>query len=668
MQHPAPPQATLPATQPATQPATSPATAPVPPATTWIEVVRRNDGSIATTQPLKYPVDLRDAARLIIRDPVYLCPRGDLWITRDDAAPTPVVLKAANNEQVHVVRDRVMFVHWATAGGAMAPTLIIQDGRKLLRVDFNGRKPLSFDRAFDWSRAFSWFGRIAVPSNQGASIIDPGKLTEHFVAISDETIKAPVRILLDARGVLAWRVDGPAARFVDDQWSALTPDNGWPTRIVELMPLLDGSVVQLIRSDQSPDQEAVELRSVSLEAAVAIDEHAVVKLIAQLSDDEDTKRDNASAELARYGPAVWSILDRERAKQPLEGQGRIEELLATKIKPRLGRLTPTSDDLQPACYLRDGGVVLYSNAGVEMPRGNGETRLTAPAWIAVRPGRSVQLLAPALTDDAMLGKVRFDAWGEEWIITDEIAGPRRFMGNHVAPLVAEPLRRFNKFFGIDSRGRWILIDDAANEALIIDPFIADETPRLPVWTITVEGGSIGWNDQNWPVQKLGGAWALVEDRWQTMKDDEPIRTFAPRDTPTTAPADTPLLEEPDGTKWFDGQTHLRVIRGGEKIEFELPPEALGSMPATLIRTADRLFLFNAPGRVLRFRETPSSDPPLKLEGVFTQDIPNTDEPTRIWLDPAARLVIAHGGNKLAVLFPEGRVPPAIAKMMPVTDE
>ena len=38
-------------------------------------------------------------------------------------------------------------------------------------------------------------------------------------------------------------------------------------------------------------------------------------------------------------------------------------------------------------------------------------------------------------------------------------------------------------------------------------------------------------------------------------------------------------------------------------------------------------------------------------------------PLRIWLDPADRICIAHGGNRITVLFPLGRIPPAIAEKM-----
>jgi hypothetical protein len=83
----------------------------------------------------------------------------------------------------------------------------------------------------------------------------------------------------------------------------------------------------------------------------------------------------------------------------------------------------------------------------------------------------------------------------------------------------------------------------------------------------------------------------------------------------------------------------------------------------LIHTADRLFLFNQPGRVLRIKPTPSTAESFELEATFTHRIPNIDDPARIWLDPAGRIIIAYG-NELAILFPAGRIPPELKNMIP----
>src|SRR5687767_3504025 len=92
----------LPATKPATQAATAPATQPAE--LTYVDVIRASYPKMPATQPLGIPVDLKDAGHYVLPEPVYLDPRGDLWITRSDAPPTPTVLKKAPDEQIHLIR------------------------------------------------------------------------------------------------------------------------------------------------------------------------------------------------------------------------------------------------------------------------------------------------------------------------------------------------------------------------------------------------------------------------------------------------------------------------------------------------------------------------------------------------------------------------------------
>src|SRR3954466_14344529 len=85
-----PPTPVVAATQAATKPATapSPTTLAAAKVATYVEAVRAENPQVPATQPLALPVDLVDAAHLIVHDPVYLDPLGHLWITRSDARPT----------------------------------------------------------------------------------------------------------------------------------------------------------------------------------------------------------------------------------------------------------------------------------------------------------------------------------------------------------------------------------------------------------------------------------------------------------------------------------------------------------------------------------------------------------------------------------------------------
>src|SRR5215212_1403406 len=96
-----PPPAPAPATQSSTAPATRRA-----PTTSYVDVIRASYPKLPATQPLGVPVEMEYAGHWILPDPIYLCPRGDLWITNQDALPTDEVLKTAVKEQLHVVRER----------------------------------------------------------------------------------------------------------------------------------------------------------------------------------------------------------------------------------------------------------------------------------------------------------------------------------------------------------------------------------------------------------------------------------------------------------------------------------------------------------------------------------------------------------------------------------
>ena len=95
--------------------ATLPAPAQTAPAATQPPVVIRNYGQLLSaelrnypsTQPWAVPVELPDAAHIILHDPVYVCSRGDLWITRPDADPLATVLARAGDESEHLVDRRI---------------------------------------------------------------------------------------------------------------------------------------------------------------------------------------------------------------------------------------------------------------------------------------------------------------------------------------------------------------------------------------------------------------------------------------------------------------------------------------------------------------------------------------------------------------------------------
>ena len=124
-----------------------------------------------------------------------------------------------------------------------------------------------------------------------------------------------------------------------------------------------------------------------------------------------------------------------------------------------------------------------------------------------------------------------------------------------------------------------------------------------------------------------------------------------------------LLTNRDGTRYFGGVTELRVVpRDGPETVWPLPAISQGKedSPVHLVRTPTdgRLYLFNQPGRVLRIKPTPEEAEPFAVEATFTKGIPSIASPTRVWLDPAGRIIVAYE-TKLATLFPSGYIPPQI---------
>src|SRR5207248_2241367 len=69
------------------------------------------------------------AGHYVIADPIYLCPRQDLWITRADAPPLEDVLNKAGGEQVHIVPTRIFLAQWTSdENGKPFARVVIKDG------------------------------------------------------------------------------------------------------------------------------------------------------------------------------------------------------------------------------------------------------------------------------------------------------------------------------------------------------------------------------------------------------------------------------------------------------------------------------------------------------------------------------------------------------------
>jgi hypothetical protein len=643
----------------------------------YMDVIRAEFPSLPTTQPLAVPLDLSQAARFVLKDPIYLSKiRGDLWITRRDVPPTNQLLRdlvdpKVEESQSHVLSERIAYVHWIPNESVpWVPYLVCltEKGTGFEVIWAKGRQALPVQREFAWDRAFSWNEVVVVPSRRGVSILRFGPdMSESFQQLvpGDASKTGDPQVLLDWHGLLAWAPwergatgSNGAMRYVDGKWTLLGRQQGWPQKLAYLVPLHDGSVFQFVQGEG----DSITVQSTSLDQP-AVDQQAIERLVGQLSDVDQDIRHKAIADLANFGPGAWPVLEKLSKTQRPQAKVLLAQLLKDKNKPTLSGMTLLGRGaLKLVSRLSDGGVVFYAEQGVSIPESEDESTTTIPAWLSIRPGHYVELLPAAMVLDLKPDSCGFDVVGDQWIVTSDARGPRLFYGNGTATLLRKDELQFNKPIGMDQLGRWLFGEPdskvgATPATLVIDPHLPDATPRLPAWQLAI-AQTVGWDKDGWPVVQNEGAYALTESEWRPMDKNENVSTVpeSPSSQPATQTADVPVLTTTDGTRYFGGLTDLRVVEpGGKRIGWTLPDIANGTGPVWLVRDrAGKLFLFNQPGRVLRIARTPDGLEPFKLEATFTRNIPS-GKLTRVWLDPAGRIDIAWG-NRLAILFPDGFIP------------
>ena len=153
-----------------------------------------------TTQPLDTPLDRKDAARIIVRDPIYLDRSLQLWITRPDADATSIVLKRSASENEHFTRERPSYVHWRyepptrRLPGKSTAVLISAagDGKSIDFIEETRRTTVTAIRTrYLWTDAFSWNECVVVANDAGASVFertDQGWTEKPSPKIADENI------------------------------------------------------------------------------------------------------------------------------------------------------------------------------------------------------------------------------------------------------------------------------------------------------------------------------------------------------------------------------------------------------------------------------------------------------------------------------------------------
>lgn len=707
-----------PRTQPAALPA-SPLAAPAAPQD-YVELIRQHHPAYPTTQPLARPLPLGFAGHFVVPEPVYLDGRQILWITRPDAAPAARLLPQAAQAATLLTRERPRFVHWMSdeKGDWAPPCLICLDarGEGFELVSAAGRQVIGQGRGYDWSRAFSWDEKIVVPTDLGFSVFAlqfQGRGVPRIVEQVSPPLAqagdghAPVEIAF-FNGPLAWIPPSAghpgsagAVKFVESAFFRLTPEQGWPSGLVHLVPLLDGTVLQLIAAAEG----SVKLSVLSMEPMEAGEEKKIEALIFQLSDMDPNKRQEAYQRLTQYGRGLWPVAERMMDSADPETRSRLKSLLRAKSTPLLGGMELVGNKLRVIARHRDGGALFYAERGVAIERGQEEDQIIRPAWLSIRPGRPIELLHPDLVRDLEPDSCQLTPWFGEWILSDPVAGPRRFSGSGEAVrLLRQEELAFSEFLGIDQEGRYLFgkparsatrpalaagrgrdAEGSVGPTLLIDPRLPDPRPRLPVWPLSYPNGVVGWDKNDWPGAKQPGVWVLGTADWRALDEKEPFfitsddapprprfalarpAASAPASRPALGPEEQPLLLDEQGNYYFDGRNRLTVVhRDGSMRHWDLPAIAQGDERSEvhLVKSPQgRLFLFNRPGRVLRLRPAFEEPEPFVIEATFTRQIPNSAHLTRVWLDPFGRICIAYEGTKLALLFPQGYIPPETAQLL-----
>lgn len=683
----------IPGTMPATTAATGPSSLS-PRVQTYTDLLHTLPG-LADATLVEERLTIPQAAVIHLPFHAYICPRHDLWIAHREA---PSIVSVEQDQFIkqttHVTREKVVYAHWQRIGRDLHCTPVIRDELGAYRVILP-RSPRGasgptgptgptvklerFD--YHWLRAINMGESIVVPTDQGVAVIRitagaGGKeVTQQYRPISEDE-KATPQVAITGKGFLAWlppafmTPTSTVLRYVDGAFVDNFAQGSWAGPFIHLVPFTDGNILQIAPADV-PGKVRLAIVPLESEPAAAAD---VRKLIAQLSDDDSEVRVAAHAQLAAMGPSAWAVIEKAIPSLPLEARARAQQIIAARTEPRLGRFQLVDSALRPIWRLGDGGVVMLAEQGVLTMRDDPNEVPVVPAWVAIRPGMTISLLPPALTRYLTIGTLELDAIGSDWVITDETEGARIFFGQELQSITREADRKYRHVVGVDNDGRILLATAPAQVAakaivadyLLIDPRVADPTPVLPVWTMTVPQGETGWDKNNWPAVKRGQPWSLHEDGWEGLTG-EIIKSVG---TANTITQDQQTLTElatdprPRGATFFSNRATLALRTPDGKVILKARPAGMPNIDLAGAFFGDQLYLLHPQGKLTRLKVDMRAIEPFSVDAIFTSNIPSAAQVNRMWVDPAGRICIAADEDRIIIIFTGRKIPQAIRDIIP----
>lgn len=589
-------------------PATAPA-AVLPVHHTLMDLVQAKFPHYATTQPLDRRLKLSESLHLAINSPVYLDLVGDLWITDRLAPPVSDMLAKANTQQVHLIPQPVLYVHWTTnSAGKRVATPICADAQgQPLWIDIKGLAHPLPAGDYDWHAAQSLDEWICVPTAGGASCfrwaagqvqvksidftaappltspdsaseaarVSPSTPANHAAAASladspatpSPAPPAPARsalpqavLIADLRGLIAFipadnthpaSPDSPihlgAARFIKDQWQPLDRTD-WPLTLMHVIPMVDGTALQ-VRADDKAGQVTLNWANLDMPP---VPPDRLNQWVADLASTDESTRVLAGQQLINHGRAILPKLQGMIPQQPPAIQDALKKLIADYLTPSLADMKLIGNQLRVVDRQPNGAVLFYAEAGVILPSPDGSPgQALSPAWLLAQPGSAIRPVPRRLVIDRLPDTGRLRLINGDWIAIDA-SGPRLFLGNDLVYLTLPEERSYTELLGVDRNGRWVLGRPATpgrpTSTLLIDPFLPDARPHLPIWNIvSFRATGTGWDNKGYPgVLRGKSAWVLDESNWRALdeKKGESLTTAPP---PATQPDLSLSLPTPSPT-------------------------------------------------------------------------------------------------------------------------